>query len=690
MHFCCRNPTSPPDLLTAAHRGQLSARFKHTSYFGGQRKHVIHGHRKTSMAGQNPWKTCKRKKMARGAIERFAIAAISSRQLSVLCSVYAPVIQSSAQPTFQYEQCQNHKGNYTTNSTYQGNLNRVLSILPSRGNGNGFYNSSYGRNSDKVYATGLCRGDIEPNGCRNCLVKSAQILTLVCPNKKEAIGGFDECMLRCSNLPSLGVMETSPIFHSWSTESVSSIYLNGFFRDLRILLDELKNRAAAGGPLRKYATGNTSAPEFQIIYALAQCRPDLSQLGCNNCLDKAFQDIPRYYGKVGGRVVTPSCNFRYEVYRFYGHAYDAPPATQPPPPPLTEAGATIGKKSNTSGNSIIVVATAATAVLIISLGVYSRVKKSYKKVEDDDDKEEEVEFGTADCLRFDFRTVRVATGNFSERNKIGQSVHGPVYRGKLRSTGQQIAVKRFYKNGLHIDYFKNEVLLLSRLQHRNVVRLLGFCLKENERLLVYEFPKMSLDDLLSAEHEHLAWETRYKIIRGIAQGLLYLHEDSRLRIIHYDLNASNIWLDEDMNPKISDFGVAKLIGVYESEDTRKLLNTVGYIAAKYLRNGPISTEVDVFSFGQLILEIASGRTCGFSEHRGEDYEHPLVSYARRNWREGTLSNLVDPQMKDGPSKLDEILRCVDIGMLCIQESAADRPTMSSVVHMLNCDLFHFP
>lgn len=265
----------------------------------------------------------------------------------ILCFIYVLLSNpASAQPSFLHEYCQNDiLGNYTTNST----LRFLSNIIPSsnaNGINLGFYNISYNQISfDKVYETGLCRGDVEPEDCRSCLNRSAHLLSQVCRNKDgEAIGigGFDECVLRFSTRSSYGLMETHPRFYLWNSLEVESKHENSFSRQLIILLDDLKTRASTGGSLHKYATGKISVVGFQTVYALVQCMPDLSPLDCKNCLDEAFGDIPRYYVPIGGRVVTPSCNFRYAVYLFYGHAYDAPPATQPPPPPLTEAGATKG------------------------------------------------------------------------------------------------------------------------------------------------------------------------------------------------------------------------------------------------------------------------------------------------------------------------------------------------------------
>ncbi|PQP92182.1 cysteine-rich receptor-like protein kinase 10 isoform X2 [Prunus yedoensis var. nudiflora] len=267
---------------------------------------------------------------------------VSSRFLfSIAILLLIMITQAFAQPAHF---CINNRGNCTTNSTYHTNLNTLLSSLTYNKNGNayGFYHSTYGQNSDdQVYAIGLCRGDVKSKDCRSCLNNSRYGITQrYCPNKKEAIGWYSNCMLRYSNRSMYGVMETKPSFDIRNPQNVSSSGVDGFNQELRKLLESVRSKAAAGGSLRKFAYGNATAPTFQTIFAIAQCTPEISEQACSDCLVGAFGEIPECcIEKVGGRVSRPSCNFRFEVYRFIEPKMilqlPSPPLILFPPPPST-------------------------------------------------------------------------------------------------------------------------------------------------------------------------------------------------------------------------------------------------------------------------------------------------------------------------------------------------------------------
>ncbi|XP_058210769.1 G-type lectin S-receptor-like serine/threonine-protein kinase At4g27290 isoform X1 [Rhododendron vialii] len=290
---------------------------------------------------------------------------------------------------------------------------------------------------------------------------------------------------------------------------------------------------------------------------------------------------------------------------------------------------------------------------------------------------------------FNFASVSAATDSFSDANKLGEGGFGPVYKGKLQR-GHTVAVKRLStKSGQGLEEFQNEAMLIAKLQHKNLVRLLGCCIDRDEKILIYEYmPNKSLDFFLfdPIKHGILHWELRLKIIVGIAQGILYLHEYSRLRIIHRDLKASNILLDKDMNPKISDFGMARIFGGNGSQATNRIVGTYGYMSPEYASRGLFSIKSDVFSFGVLLLEILSGkRNTSFYDSHSLN----LLGYAWDLWKSGRAQDLKDPILED-ISSTNTLLRYINIGLLCVQESAADRPTMSDVVSMLSNEASFLP
>ncbi|KAM6553650.1 hypothetical protein CsatB_014412 [Cannabis sativa] len=296
--------------------------------------------------------------------------------------------------------------------------------------------------------------------------------------------------------------------------------------------------------------------------------------------------------------------------------------------------------------------------------------------------------GELDLPFFSFDVIAEATNDFSIDNKLGQGGFGPVYKGTLKD-GQEIAVKRLSKSSRQgLDELKNEVFCIAKLQHRNLVRLLGCCIEAEDLMLIYEYMhNKSLNCFIFDEKQStlLDWAKRFHIINGIARGLLYLHEDSRLRIVHRDLKASNVLLDHEMNPKISDFGMARGFGGDETEaNTKRVVGTYGYMSPEYTIDGIFSLKSDVFSFGVLVLEIVSGR-----KNRG--FRHPkhklnLLGHAWILYKEGKSLELVIDRLHEESCNIPQVLRSIQVALLCVQNNPQDRPNMSYVVLMLSSDI----
>ncbi|XP_060214707.1 G-type lectin S-receptor-like serine/threonine-protein kinase At4g27290 [Lycium barbarum] len=341
--------------------------------------------------------------------------------------------------------------------------------------------------------------------------------------------------------------------------------------------------------------------------------------------------------------------------------------------PVSEAGSNRRKE-----NILAVSFSLLMAMILLGLIFFLYIWKKKKKLKLQDEFE---------LPMFQLSTITRATNNFSDNNKIGEGGFGPVYKGVLEE-GQEIAVKRLSRTSMQgLDEFKNEVIYIAKLQHRNLVKLLGCCIQGEEKMLIYEYmPNKSLDSYIfdKTKSTLLDWPMRFDIISGIARGLLYLHQDSRLRIIHRDLKASNVLLDTDMNPKISDFGMARSVAGNEmGAKTCNVVGTHGYMSPEYAVDGIFSIKSDVFSFGVLLLEIVSGnRNRGFVH---QDHNLNLIGHAWKLYKEDRSLELTDEQLLADSCHFSQVLRSIEVGLLCVQQCPEDRPNMSSVVQMLSND-----
>ncbi|XXG71334.1 hypothetical protein AAC387_Pa07g0617 [Persea americana] len=563
--------------------------------------------------------------------------------------------------------------NYTTNSTFETNLDLLLSSLSSNFPSSGYNNASAGESPDAVYGLFLCRGDVSPDTCRSCVTSAVEDIKDECPNKKNATTWYDVCFLRYSETRFFSVMDNSSKIYKPNAQNVTNPTL--FNTVLRAMLTNISSVATnSSWTALLYASGMANYTSTQMVYGLVQCTRDLSVKDCNGCLESAMSDIPVCCnGSQGGRVLGKSCNLRFEVYPFVDEN-SAASGSVPPFPSTTPTTNITNSSSNSTtdidGNkrtsariiiAIVVPVVAGVALSIFIMYAYRRRRRNKKKAIIIDQSKHQI--GDIESLQFDLGTIRAATNNFSDANKLGQGGFGAVYKGKF-SDGQEIAVKRLFRS--------------SRQEGE-------------EQILIFEYvPNESLEKFLfnPAKRACLSWENRYKIIGGIAKGLLYLHEDSRLKIIHRDLKASNILLDGEMKPKISDFGTARLFEVGQTQgNTSCIAGTYGYMSPEYAMHGKFSIKSDVFSFGVLVLEIVTGlKNSGFYQSTlAED----LPSYAWSHWNEGTVMELIDDTLSERCC-MEEVIRCIHIGLLCVQEKVTDRPTMSSVVLMLNKDSVTLP
>ncbi|XP_060173296.1 cysteine-rich receptor-like protein kinase 25 [Lycium barbarum] len=576
---------------------------------------------------------------------------------------------------------------FNTNTSYHSNLSWLLSTLSDASNEYKFYNCSTGGsgnngNSERIYSLFMCQGDISSVACQDCVTIAAKTVIHRCPDTKMAVVWLDDCLLRYSNRSIFPEPDYQSIINN---PGIPYVRRNPFTTDeqsrfkqkLREMMDDMVTQAASDRSIgKRFVTRETKLSSDITIYALAQCIPDISSSDCHKCLGNATNVFHKCCDEYrGARVRFPSCVMRYEVYPFYN----------------SQGHAGIPKQL-----VLIICVVAVVAILfLLSSGVFPLLMRKRRKKRSNPLKEMNDDLGgilTTESLQYDFSTIEAATNCFSMENKIGVGGFGDVYKGELAG-GQEIAVKRLSRRSSQgADEFKNEVLLVAKLQHKNLVRLLGFCLEGEEKILIYELvPNKSLDYFLfdTKKQATLSWSVRDKIIRGIVRGLVYLHEDSRPRIIHRDLKASNILLDKDMNPKISDFGMARIFGVDQTEgSTDKIVGTYGYMSPEYAMHGQFSVKSDVFSFGVLLLEIISGkRNRSFYQ---EDKFDDLLTHAWKLWKDGKAMELVDPTLIGDSNSRSEIMRCIHIGLLCVQNDLDERLTTVLIAHILCTDSATLP
>ncbi|CAL5061134.1 unnamed protein product [Urochloa decumbens] len=587
-------------------------------------------------------------------------------------------------------------GNASSDAAYKSNLNALAAILVAGARANGSATGAAAAPDAAAYGVALCRGDFTGDACARGL---GDALASAVNDSEGAFGCgsqfrditlfYDRYQLRLSGADFLSG-DGGGDEPRWAGNNTNFVTPADAARRFDGMVTELVTTIAgiAAGRPDRYATGRSRFKEQGLtLYGLVQCTVDMTPERCGACLDGLISAFSATFpsGQHGGRILVPRCTVRYETDDTFFNTDNLSVDLHKPKPSKSWLWATI------SAVSVSLLA----ASFVLHRWIKIRRKRELARLElrrlsiavKSVINLWRMEEGNSGFSLYDFSQMKVATNGFAIENKLGQGGFGAVYKGLLPD-GLEIAVKRLGPCSLQgLLEFKNEIQLIAKLQHRNLVKLLGCCIEgEHEKILVYEYmPNKSLDLIIfdNKKGVSLDWPKRLNIINGISQGLQYLHIHSRLCVVHRDLKASNILLDSEMNPKISDFGMARIFSssVAESNTTR-IVGTHGYIAPEYASDGVCSVKSDVFSFGVLLLEIISGTmTTGSYRYDGKLYK--LIAYAWLLWKAGQWQELVDRCLAGNEGHHFTMERYAHVALLCVQESADDRPAMDEVVKMLS-------
>uniref|UniRef100_A0A7N2L984 Cysteine-rich receptor-like protein kinase 2 n=2 Tax=Quercus lobata TaxID=97700 RepID=A0A7N2L984_QUELO len=558
-------------------------------------------------------------------------------------------------------------------SVFVPNFVATMENISDQMRASGFGLAVSGSGPDTNYGLAQCYGDLSLTDCVLCYAQARLVLSQ-CIGFTSGRIYLDGCFMRSDNYS---------FFQEYTGPGDRAICGNTIRKNSTY--EESVTQAVSSAVLAApNQNGSATSPKTvpgavnEAVYVLADCWRTLNANSCKACLENASASILECLPWSEGRALNTGCFMRYSDKDF------------------------LNKKpgnGNSKGTTIVIAVSVASSVVLLVVGVaigFYIWKHRYiqKKRRGSNDTEKLVKTLNDSSLNFKYSTLEKATGSFDNANKLGQGGFGTVYKGVLPD-GREIAVKRLFFNNRHrAGDFYNEVNIISSVKHKNLVRLLGCSCSGPESLLVYEFlPNKSLDRFIfdANRGKALNWEKRYEIIVGTAEGLVYLHENSKNRIIHRDIKASNILLDSRLRAKIADFGLARSFEEDQSHISTAIAGTLGYIAPEYLAHGQLTEKADVYSFGVLLLEIFTGRLNNRS--KTSEYTDSLITITWKHFRSGTVGQLYDPNiMLHNHYNIyvkNEILRVLHIGLLCTQEIQSLRPTMSKALQMLtnkDCEL----
>ncbi|KAL1830551.1 hypothetical protein ACET3Z_000202 [Daucus carota] len=553
------------------------------------------------------------------------------------------------------------------NATF-ADLRRQLSVQKKH-----FATAEQASSANPVYTLFQCRDYLSTADCVACFNVATVDIRKICKLNNGARVIYDGCFLRYelrSFYTEIELGLSSEECRDNGTVPAQTAYTLvavQLLKDLAEATPKIKNFFAVAK--RQVFDGGPSAKASVTVYGLAQCTGTVSQGDCGKCLWGGYSNLQGCLPQSGGSSAAGGCFLRYSVTPFFADN-DITNIT-----PYLQGG------SSSKKTAIIAGGVGAISLLLLIIALLLWYRSSQKRRTDN----------RGDILGvtklqgptiYRYKDLKSATKNFSEECKIGEGGFGDVYKGII-SNENIVAVKKLeVRTSKEKADFESEVRLIANVHHRNIIRLLGCSGKGPVQILVYEYMENgSLDTFLYGNKRGtLSWKQRIDIILGIARGLAYLHEQFHVCIIHRDVKSSNILLDDDFQPKIADFGLARLLPTDQSHLTTRFAGTLGYTAPEYAINGHLSEKVDTYGFGVVVLEVLSGQNC--NKMKNELLTQSLLEYAWKSYNNGTHEDLIDETIDSGEYNVENAKKMIEIALQCTQSPVSLRPTMSEVVVML--------
>ncbi|KAI3747606.1 hypothetical protein L6452_10121 [Arctium lappa] len=555
-------------------------------------------------------------------------------------------------------------------TSFSRNLDSTFAQLKSQLSNNGVY---YARaqnleNGDAVYGVAQCRKYLSEAQCLACFDVAVSGVES-CGSANGANVFLDNCFLRYENYDQFyadpegsldGAVAPLGICGNQSTSQPITVFnqaVEELLSDIQVATPRTSDFYIAS--TRQVTSGNAT------VYAIGQCVENVSQAICKNCLSTAYNNLYSCLPADEGRAINVGCFMRYSEFPFFqdNQTINLIPF--------------LGEGSSSKSGIIIGVSSAGLFLLILAAFSlwYPRWKKSKAAGEDTSDLQ--------GAKSYSYQDLKLATNNFSEEYLVGKGGFGEVFKA-IVDGGVVVAVKKLHVGSRAKKEFENETKLISNVRHRNLILQLGWCIDGPELLLVLEYmPQGSLDKFLWGEKRgQLNWKQRSDIIFGIARGLAHLHGEFHVKIIHRDIKSSNILLDNDFQPKIADFGLARFQPEDETHVSTRFAGTMGYTAPEYANRGHLSEKVDIYSFGIVALEVISGRKCSDVNYNGPRMEY-LLDQAWQLYEKGAHVKLMDESVDPNEYEEENVMKIIEIALMCTQSPASLRPTMSEVVLMMS-------